>query len=199
MCVCVCVHVHMTVHACVWLLTFLFFHLQIAAIKVVVANMACRVVDRAIQVYGGMGVCQDTPLPAMYAGARSLRIADGPDIVHTETVAKLELQQQLAAKLWANKEEIYFLKSKNIFFMKCVYVWIMVCWRTTLMSIIELQLQHQAAMVGCLYLTLLTQSKYDCRFLTSNLPLIPFTCTGLLYTHTHTHTHTHVFAEFICT
>ena len=78
---------------------FLIFDLQIAAIKVVVANMACRVVDRAIQVYGGMGVCQDTPLPAMYAGARSLRIADGPDIVHTETVAKLELQQQLAAKL----------------------------------------------------------------------------------------------------
>ncbi len=72
---------------------------QIAAIKVVVANMTCRVVDRAIQVYGGMGVCQDTPLAGMYAGARSLRIADGPDIVHTETVAKLELKSQLAAKL----------------------------------------------------------------------------------------------------
>ncbi len=45
---------------------------------------------------GGMGVCQDTPLAHMYAGARSLRIADGPDVVHLETVAKLELQQQLA-------------------------------------------------------------------------------------------------------
>ena len=61
------------------------------------ANMACRVVDQAIQVYGGMGVCQDTA--GMYAGARSLRIVDGPDIVHTETVAKLELKSQLAAKL----------------------------------------------------------------------------------------------------
>lgn len=78
---------------------FVVISLQIAAIKVVVANMGCRVVDRAIQVYGGMGVCQDTPLPAMYAGVRSLRIADGPDIVHTETVAKLELKSQLAAKL----------------------------------------------------------------------------------------------------
>ena len=48
-----------------------------------------------VQVYGGMGVCQDTPLPAMYAGARSLRIADGPDVVHMETVAKEELKQQL--------------------------------------------------------------------------------------------------------
>ena len=68
---------------------------QIAAIKVLAAGMACNVVDRAIQVYGGMGVCQDTPLPAFYAGARSLRIADGPDIVHMETVAKEELKQQL--------------------------------------------------------------------------------------------------------
>ena len=71
---------------------------QIAAIKVLAANMACNVVDRAIQVYGGMGVCQDTPLPAFYAGARSLRIADGPDIVHMETVAKEELKQ-LQSKL----------------------------------------------------------------------------------------------------
>ena len=62
-------------------------------------QMACRVVDRAIQVYGGMGVCQDTILPGMYAGARSLRIADGPDVVHMETVAKLELQSQLLSKL----------------------------------------------------------------------------------------------------
>ena len=55
--------------------------------------MTCRVVDRAIQVHGAMGVCQDSPLAHFYAGARSLRIADGPDIVHMETVAKEELKE----------------------------------------------------------------------------------------------------------
>ena len=61
--------------------------------------MGCNVVDKATQVHGGMGVCQDMPLAAFYAGARSLRIADGPDIVHMETVAKEELKQQLQSKL----------------------------------------------------------------------------------------------------
>ena len=61
--------------------------------------MACNVVDRAIQVHGGLGVCQDTPLPAFFAGARLPRIADGPDIVHMEIVAKEELKQQLQSKL----------------------------------------------------------------------------------------------------
>ncbi len=55
--------------------------------------MACRVVDRAIQVFGGAGVSGDTPLASWYVGARSLRIADGPDIVHMETVAKEELKE----------------------------------------------------------------------------------------------------------
>ena len=55
--------------------------------------MGCRVVDRAIQVFGGAGVSGDTPLASWYAGARSLRIADGPDIVHMETVAKEELKE----------------------------------------------------------------------------------------------------------
>ena len=68
------------------------YPVQIAAIKVAVAQMACRVVDRAIQLHGGEGVSQDSFLPHCFAGARSLRIADGPDIVHLETVAKLELQ-----------------------------------------------------------------------------------------------------------
>ena len=67
---------------------------QIAEIKVAVAQMTCRVIDRAIQVHGAMGVCQDSMLPHFYAGARSLRIADGPDIVHMETVAKEELKEK---------------------------------------------------------------------------------------------------------
>ena len=52
---------------------------EIAAIKVVAPRVACDVIDRAIQVHGGAGVSDDTPLAAMYAGARSLRLADGPD------------------------------------------------------------------------------------------------------------------------
>jgi acyl-CoA dehydrogenase len=54
----------------------------IAMIKIVVPSMACRVVDRAIQIHGGLGFCQDTPLAEYYAYARVLRMADGPDEVH---------------------------------------------------------------------------------------------------------------------
>jgi acyl-CoA dehydrogenase len=53
--------------------------------------MACQVIDRAIQVHGGMGVSDDVPLAAMYANARTLRIADGPDEVHVRSVARAEL------------------------------------------------------------------------------------------------------------
>lgn len=54
--------------------------------------MACAIIDRAIQLHGALGVSQDSPLAHWYAFARSLRIADGPDIVHLETVAKEELK-----------------------------------------------------------------------------------------------------------
>ena len=73
----------------------------IAMIKVVAPNMACKVIDRAMQVHGAMGVSQDVPLALMYAGQRTLRIADGPDEVHLQTVAKLELKAAMtkSAKL----------------------------------------------------------------------------------------------------
>lgn len=66
---------------------------QIAAIKLVVPRMAARVIDRAIQIHGGAGVSEDTPLAAMYAWHRAMRIFDGPDEVHLMTVAKAELRK----------------------------------------------------------------------------------------------------------
>ncbi len=68
---------------------------EIAAIKVVVPQMAQAIVDHAIQVHGGAGVSQDTPLASMYAGIRTLRIADGPDEVHLRDIARLEIKSQL--------------------------------------------------------------------------------------------------------
>ena len=61
---------------------------EVALIKAIVPKMACDVIDRAIQSFGGAGVCQDTFLPFAYTTARMLRIADGPDEVHLRTVAK---------------------------------------------------------------------------------------------------------------
>jgi acyl-CoA dehydrogenase len=69
---------------------------EIAAIKVVVPQMAQRIIDHAIQVHGGAGVSQDTPLAGMYAGVRTLRIADGPDEVHLRDIARLEIKSQLS-------------------------------------------------------------------------------------------------------
>jgi acyl-CoA dehydrogenase len=65
---------------------------QIAGIKAVVPQMALDVVDRAIQAHGGAGVSQSTPLAEMWAGLRTLRLADGPDEVHLRDVARLELK-----------------------------------------------------------------------------------------------------------
>jgi acyl-CoA dehydrogenase len=64
---------------------------EIAMIKVVAPNVALRVLDRSIQAHGGAGVSQDTFLPSAWANVRTLRLADGPDEVHTEAIAKLEL------------------------------------------------------------------------------------------------------------
>jgi acyl-CoA dehydrogenase len=64
---------------------------EIAAIKVAAPNVALRVVDRAIQVHGGAGVCDDFPLAMMYAHLRTLRLADGPDEIHKRTIARWEL------------------------------------------------------------------------------------------------------------
>ncbi len=66
---------------------------EIAMIKVVAPNVALRVLDRAIQAHGGAGVSQDTFLAAAWAGARTLRLADGPDEVHLESIAKGELKR----------------------------------------------------------------------------------------------------------
>ncbi len=60
-------------------------------IKVAAPNAALQVLDRAIQAHGGAGVSQDTFLAEAWAHVRTLRLADGPDEVHLETVAKLEL------------------------------------------------------------------------------------------------------------
>ena len=68
---------------------------EIAEIKVVAPNMALKVIDRAIQAHGGMGVCNDTWLAAAYAHIRTLRLADGPDEVHREVIARLELRKDL--------------------------------------------------------------------------------------------------------
>ncbi|MCX7814428.1 MAG: acyl-CoA dehydrogenase family protein [Tepidimonas ignava] len=68
---------------------------EIAMIKVVAPNVACKVIDWAIQAWGGAGVSQVTPLARSYAHQRTLRLADGPDEVHRNAIAKLELAKHL--------------------------------------------------------------------------------------------------------
>jgi len=71
---------------------------EIGMIKVVAPNMAQKVLDRAIQVHGGAGVCQDFGLAASWGWARCLRIADGPDEVHRDQIARLELRKHPAGE-----------------------------------------------------------------------------------------------------
>jgi acyl-CoA dehydrogenase len=68
---------------------------EIAMIKAVAPEMACQVIDWAIQAHGGAGLCQDFPLAFYYAQARTLRFADGPDEVHRRAIAKMELARHL--------------------------------------------------------------------------------------------------------
>ena len=69
---------------------------EIAAMKVAVPQMAERIIDHAIQIHGGAGVSGDTPLAGLYAGIRTLRIADGPDEVHMRDIARLEIKPYLS-------------------------------------------------------------------------------------------------------
>jgi alkylation response protein AidB-like acyl-CoA dehydrogenase len=67
---------------------------EISAIKVVAPNVLQRVTDNAIQIHGGAGLSHDTPLAAMFARARALRLADGPDEVHKGLIARIELSKR---------------------------------------------------------------------------------------------------------
>jgi acyl-CoA dehydrogenase len=79
---------------------------EIAMIKVIAPNVACQVIDWAIQAHGGGGVSQVFPLASMYAHQRTLRLADGPDEVHRNAIAKLELAKHLAIPGAADRVEM---------------------------------------------------------------------------------------------
>jgi len=79
---------------------------EIAMIKVVAPNMACQIIDWAIQAHGGGGVCQDFPLANMYAHQRTLRLADGPDEVHRNAIAKLEIAKHITLPQAADRVEM---------------------------------------------------------------------------------------------
>jgi acyl-CoA dehydrogenase len=82
------------VHKTAWLLDNVGHkgaRIEVAAIKAAVPRAAAQIIDRAIQVHGGLGLSDDVPLAQLYAASRALRIADGPDDVHLESVARREL------------------------------------------------------------------------------------------------------------
>jgi acyl-CoA dehydrogenase len=76
---------------------------EIAMIKVLVPNVACQVIDWAMQAHGGAGVCDDFGLASAYAHARTLRLADGPDEVHRNAIAKIEIGEQTATSSGSSK------------------------------------------------------------------------------------------------
>jgi acyl-CoA dehydrogenase len=90
----------MTIHCAEIMESGLDARTEISAIKIFVPEAFHRVVDRAIQVHGAMGVSTDTPLEGMYRGARTLRIADGPDEVHRILIAKNVLKRYHSGESW---------------------------------------------------------------------------------------------------
>lgn len=91
---------------------------EIAQAKVLVPSTALNVIDRAVQAYGAQGICQDTPLANMWAQIRTLRIADGPDEVHLQQLAKRENKKrkdEVTAKLHWQREQSNSLLSANGF------------------------------------------------------------------------------------
>lgn len=80
---------------------------EIAEAKVLIPQMALTVIDRAVQAFGGAGVSQDTPLAYMWAGIRTLRLADGPDEVHLAQMGRNENKRgkEVTAKILAQKQK----------------------------------------------------------------------------------------------
>ena len=79
---------------------------EIAEAKVLVPQMALTVIDRAIQSFGGAGVCQDTPLAYMWASIRTLRIADGPDEVHLQQMGKNENKRNEEVRARLERQQV---------------------------------------------------------------------------------------------
>ena len=79
---------------------------EIAEAKVLVPQMALTVIDRAVQSFGGAGVCQDTPLANMWAQIRTLRLADGPDEVHLQQMGRNENKRgaEVTARILKQRE-----------------------------------------------------------------------------------------------
>jgi acyl-CoA dehydrogenase len=77
----------------------------ISGIKVAVPALCFRVIDRALQVHGGLGVCEDTILASAWANMRTLRIADGPDEVHRRSVARIEIKKLFLEKTSSSQQQ----------------------------------------------------------------------------------------------